>query len=88
MKLTPDLQHHLEVQYLASKGLLDDTLNNALNQKDNNYPEMNKYLTYDTSTVVGELFVWTESNEGYSYWESVNENFTKLLNNLLKEESK
>jgi len=81
MELTPDLRHHLEVQYLASRGVLcevmDEWMRNPL-LDDTIFHERMSYPGV-TVTFLNYAFSWVKSEKEYGYWDSINQKFCNLI---------
>jgi len=84
MKLTPDLRHHLEVQYLASRGLLNNVMDKWVKNSMLRDGRFNSVMNVDriANTILNYAFRWGFSVEGHSYWDSVHEDIMCLIRDI------
>jgi len=87
MELTPDIRHHIEVQYLASIGLLDAAMEEWLIMPMSGDITFHKRMEYlgVTATFMNYGFSWTKSEKGYDYWDDINHDFYSFILNIQDE---
>jgi len=85
MKLTPDLRHHIEVQYLASWGLLDAVMDRWVKKPMYSDRAFNYYLTDDYATFLYRAFLWGSLSGELPFWRSVNSDINELINTIQNE---
>jgi len=81
MKLTPDQRHHLEVQYLASRGVLCEVMDEWVKHPLLDDKQLSRILDTDNSviTFLNYAFMWDTAKRGGEYWLDIDDNFEQLL---------
>jgi len=77
------IMRHIEVQYLASKGVLarviDAWLEKPLYDSNRTELDMNVYFPATDTTFLKMAFIWSGTFEGHSYWSDIEKEFREIM---------